>query len=59
MSKQNQKTGTKNNYKNGGMKAPDIAAMDAALKVKQYQNAAKSKNNINTITTPPESMRLG
>ena len=46
MSKQNQKTGTKNNYKNGGMKAPDIAAMDAALKVKQYHNAAKSKNKI-------------
>ena len=40
---------TKNSYKNGGMKAQDIAALDCALKVKQYLNATKSKNKINTL----------
>ena len=39
----------KNRYKNGGMKAPDIGALDYGLKVKQYMNATKSKNKINIL----------
>ena len=58
MPRQNKKT----SYKNGGMKAPDIAALDCALKVKQYINATKSKNKIKTLqgvfagTAAPVSM---
>ena len=33
----------KNSYKNGGMKAPDIGALDCGLKMKQYINVTKSK----------------
>ena len=38
----------KNSYEMGRLKAPDIAALNIALKVKQYVNATKSKNKINT-----------
>ena len=29
-----------NSYKNGGMKAPDIVALDCELKIKQFIKAA-------------------
>ena len=34
-------------YEKGGLKAPDRAALDCALKVKQFINDTKSKNKIN------------
>ena len=33
----------------GGLKAPDMAALNSALKVKQFINATKSKNKINIL----------
>ena len=33
----------KNSYKNGGMKAPDMRALDCGLKVKQYMMFSKSR----------------
>ena len=33
----------KNSYEMGGLKAPDMAALNSALKVKQFINATKSK----------------
>ena len=33
----------KNSYEKGGLKAPDIVALDSALKVKQYINATSQK----------------
>ena len=39
----------KNSYQNGGMKAPDVAALDCALKIKQFLNATKSKNKIKIV----------
>ena len=41
----------KNSYKNGGMKAPDVGALDCGLKVKQYMNATASKKNQRIYTT--------
>ena len=46
----------------GGLKAPDMGALNSALKVKQFINATKSKNKINilhrvfTIRAAPISM---
>ena len=37
----------KNNYEMGGLKAPDMEALNSALKVKHFINATKSKNKIN------------
>jgi hypothetical protein len=39
----------KNSYKYGVMKAPDIAALDCALKVKQFINATKFKIKIKAV----------
>ena len=39
----------KNSYEMGGLKAPDMGALNSALKVKQFMNATKSKNNINIL----------
>ena len=39
----------KNSYQNGGMKAPDVGALDCGLKVKQFINATRSNNKINTL----------
>ena len=36
----------KSSYENGGVKAPDISALDTALKVKQFLNAKRSNNKI-------------
>ena len=36
----------KNSYEMGGLKAPDMGALNSALKVKQFINATKSKNKI-------------
>ena len=33
----------------GGLKAPDMGALNSALKVKQFINATKSKNKINLL----------
>ena len=33
----------------GGLKAPDMAALNSVLKVKQFINATKSKNKINIL----------
>ena len=52
----------KNSYEMGGLKAPDMGALNSALKVKQFINATKSKNKINilqrvfTIRAAPISM---
>ena len=34
-------------YEMGGLKLPDMAALNSALKVKQFFNATKSKSKIN------------
>ena len=39
----------KNNYEMGGLKAPDMGALNSALKVKQSINATKSRNKINIL----------
>ena len=39
----------KNSYEMGGLKAPDMAALNSALKVKQFINATKSKIKINKL----------
>ena len=52
----------KNSYEMGGLKAPDMGALNSALKVKQFISATKSKNKINilqrvfTIRAAPTSM---
>ena len=40
----------KNSYEMGGLKAPDMGALNSALKVKQFINATKSKNKINRFS---------
>ena len=39
----------KNNYEMGGLKPPDMTALNSALKVKQFINTTKSKNKINIL----------